>query len=410
MRAAALLFLVVSAAQGDIVIIVDFAWHEPDAEGGTIRYRVRTNLPDHAILELSLEARFDSLQGPLARVVARGRGEVTGYACHGTLARSPAPIPPGWYALLVTVPRRQRDDVAEAIEGLARPVVERDVFVGTPTAIVAACRRAVEQIRADLAQVASVTSELNGWIALSNEGKLGDKGAEYVWWHESVRGRIDGLLERAAIFCDKYPSPLPASYAALNDLVLNLGDHESSLWRVSQGVTQGNDPEGLKVQGAALIERKLGELRFLFAWECAFALADLPAQLAALAAPDLGLPRRIDWNPWRSDLEAAIAAFEDLAGWVAPEALDGKVRAAGVEGRMGPDDAERRLNENRAKAVAAVPPSIRVSVAGLKALLLAVDAVVEEEPRALTEGLMRQREALLAQTEKVRGDLRTFRK
>ncbi len=410
MRAAVLFVLVVSAAQGDIAVTVDFAWHEPDARGGVVRYQARTNLPDHAILDLSLESRFDSVQGPLRRVVVRGRGRVMGYECRGALTEFSAPIPPGRYALVVTVSGRQRDDVEEAIAGHRRPVVERDVFVGAPTELVDALRGEVERIGADLAQVASITSKLNGWIDLWNRGKLGEKGAEYAWWHESVRQEMDRLLERAAIFHDKHPTHFPACYAALNDVALNLGDHESSLWRAARGEKQGNDPEVLKVEGAAYIERKLGALRFTFVWECAFAIADLPAQLAVLAAPDVGLPRRVDWNPWRGDFNRAIAAFEDLARKVAPGAHEGTVRAAGVEGTMGPDDPQRQLTGKRAKAINAVTSSIEVFVAGLKALLVAVDGAVGGEEGALPEGLRRQREGFLTETERVRGDLRTFYK
>ncbi|GEM_PF-3114264 len=408
MRTAVLVVLIASAARADIAMTVDSAWYESDAKGGTIQYQVRTNLPDRAILDLSLESRFDSVQGPLTRAAVRGRGEVKGAECRGTLAGFPAAVPPGRYALVVTLSGRQRDDVEEAIKGQTAPVVERDVFVGAPTELVAAFHGEVERIGTDLAQVASIISKLNEWIALSNGGKLGEKGAEYASWHESARKQIDGLIERAAIFHDKYPTHFPACYAAVNDVVLNLGDHESSLWRAAQGKTQGNDPEAQKVKSAGYVEKKLGELKFIFVWECAFALADLPAQLAVQATPDAGLPRRDDWDPWRSDFNEALAAFENLARRVAPDAHERTVRAAGVEGTMGTDDTKRQLNEKRAKAIDAVAASVEASVAGLKTLIVAADGAVGGEGRALPEGLKRQREAFLVETEKVRGDLRTF--
>ena len=410
MRTAFLVVLIASAARADIAVTVESAWFDTEAKGGAVQYQVRTNLPDRAIFDFALESRFDSVQGPLTRAAVRGRGEVKGGECRGKLDGFPAAIPPGRYSLVVTVSGRQRDEVEESIGGQTRPVAERDVFVGAPTALVAAFRAEVERIGTDLGQIASITSKLNEWIALSNAGKLKEKAAEYTSWHESARREIDALIERAAIFHDKYPTHFPACYAAVNDVVLNLGDHESSLWRSAEGKTQGNDPEAMKVKSAAYVEKKLGELKFIFIWECAFSLADLPAQLAIQATPEAGLPGRDDWGPWRRDFDEALAAFEDLARRVAPGAHERKVSAAGVEGPMGPDDSKRQLNEKRAKAIGAAAESIQAAVAGLKALIGAADGAVGSEGQALPEGLRRQREAFLVEAEKVRGDLRTFYK
>lgn len=411
MRALAFLVLLPIAACADVALSVDAAWYEADAKGGVLHYQVRTNLPDRAILEVSLESRFESVTGPLVRVAARGRTEVKGGACTAKIDEFPIPVPAGCYALVVSVSAKQRDEVEEALGGQTKPVVERQVYVGGPNEMVEALGREIEGLSAALKQVQTLTTSLDGWIDLSNKGKLGEKGAEYAAWRQGARKAIDDLVEQSAIFHDKYPTHFPSCYAGLSDVALNLGDHESSLWRSAQGKTQGNDPEAQKVKSAAYVEKKLGELRFKFVWEAAFALADVPAALAGMAAPDSGLPKRDDWGPWKRDLEFAVGAFEKLAKQVAPSSADRKVRALDIEAPLpkeSADDAKRSANERRGKAIAAIAGSIEAASKGLKGLIAAADAAVGSDAQALPAGLKRQRDELITAQEALRADMRTF--
>ncbi len=411
MRTLLLLLSLCVSVRAEVALTVDAAWYEPDAKGGVLHYQVRTNLPDRALLEVSLESRFDSVAGPLVRVAARGRAEVKGGACTAKIDEFPIAVPAGRYALVVAVSAKQRDDVEEALGNQAKPVVEKQVYVGGPNEMVEALGHEMEGLSAALKQVQTLTTSLDGWIDLSNQKKLGEKGAEYAAWRQAARKAIDDLVEQSAIFHDKYPTHFPSCYAGLSDVALNLGDHESSLWRSAQGKTQGNDPEAQKVKSAAYVEKKLGELRFKFVWEASFALADVPATLAGMAAPDSGLAKRDEWGPWKRELEAAVGALEKLATQVAPASHERTVHALDVDASLpkeSADDAKRQAGERRGKAVAAVGGSSEAASKGLKGLIATVDAAVGADAQALPAGLKRQRDELVATQEALRVDLRTF--
>ncbi len=165
------------------------------------------------------------------------------------------------------------------------------------------------------------------------------------------------------------------------------------------------------MKSAAYGAKKLGELRFKLVWEASFALADVPAALAAMAAPDPGLAKRDDWGSWKRYLEAAVGAFDKLAKQVAPASHERTVHALDVDASLpkeSADDAKRQAGERRGKAVAAVGGATEAASKGLKGLIAAVDAAVGSDAQALPAGLKRQRDELVAAQEALRADLRTF--